>query len=137
MYRKTIKPSPPSTGKTSNAFLSQFQAHLPERLGLALLINPPWVFDLLLGVMRPFIDARTMSKVKILRPAEGALADELKPYGVTDPAQLQWLSEVFRMEAVPGNMPAFAPLAACTPREARLPHAQALFEPPGAGKEES
>jgi hypothetical protein len=136
--RAECPPPPPSlsrthmhtrTGKTSNAFLSQFQAHLPERLGLALLINPPWVFDLLLAVMRPFIDARTMAKVKILRPAEGALAEELKPYGVTNKEQLQWLADVLKMEAVPGSLPAFPPLAPCLPEGGRLPHAQALFQP--------
>lgn len=119
---------PTNAGKTSNAFLSQFQAHLPERLALAVLVNPPWVFDMLLTVMRPFIDAKTMAKVKIIRPKEGALAEELKPFGVTDAAQLQWLSGVFAMEATPGSLPPFAPLAAAAPPEARLPHAQALFE---------
>ncbi len=84
---------------------------------------------MLLAVMRPFIDARTMAKVKILRPAAGALEEELKPFGVTDPAQLKWLSEVFSMEATPGSLPSFAPLAQAVPPEARLPHAQALFEP--------
>jgi hypothetical protein len=116
-------------GKTSNAFLSQFQAHLPERLALAVLVNPPWVFDMLLAVMRPFIDAKTMAKVKIIRPKEGALAEELKPLGVTDAAQLQWLSAVVALEATPGSLPPFAPLAAAAPPEVRLPHAQALFEP--------
>ena len=92
----TSLPPLPRAGKTSNAFLSQFQAHLPERLATAVLVNPPWVFDLLLGVMRPFIDAKTMAKVKIVRPAKGGLAAELAAFGVTDAAQLAWLEAACR-----------------------------------------
>jgi hypothetical protein len=49
-------------GRTATTFLSHISAHLPERLHCAVLINPPSIFDLLLAVLRPFIDARTMSK---------------------------------------------------------------------------
>ena len=92
-------------GSTATSFLSTFSAHLPERLGCAILVNPPSLFDILLAVMRPFIDARTMGKVKIMRPAAGALAEDLRPYGVVCPRQLAWLEKVLAMEARPGNLP--------------------------------
>jgi hypothetical protein len=92
-------------GGTANSFLSTFAAHLPERLGAAILVNPPGLFDILLAVVRPFIDARTMGKVKIIRPTQGRLAEELAPFGVTSPGQLQWLERVLAMEATPGNLP--------------------------------
>ena len=92
-------------GSTATNFLSTFSSHLPERLGAALLINPPSIFDMLLAVLRPFIDARTMGKVKILRPKPGQLAGDLAPYGVTCPRQLAWLEKVLAMPAAPGSLP--------------------------------
>ena len=98
-------------------------------------MNPPWVFDLLLGVMRPFIDAKTMAKVKIVRPAKGGLAAELAAFGVTDAAQLAWLEAAVELSpAEPGNLPDFASLRVVVPREMRLPHADKLL---GGGEEEA
>jgi len=44
---------------------------MPERMGLTLLLNPPRVFDLLLGAMRPFINEVTMAKVRVVRCDQG------------------------------------------------------------------
>lgn len=95
-----------------------------------MLLNPPWLFDMLLAVMRPFIDAKTMAKVKIVRPSKepGALAAELAALGVTDAAQVAWLEAVTGMEAVPGSLPPFAGLRGAVPKEMRLPHAELLLE---------
>lgn len=53
---------------TSRATLSIFSKHMPERMGAALLINPPSVFGTLLRAVKQFADARTMSKVAIPKP---------------------------------------------------------------------
>jgi hypothetical protein len=42
--------------KLGIGFARTFSAHFPERLGRLVLINPPRVFDLLLGAVRPFCD---------------------------------------------------------------------------------
>lgn len=39
------------------------QGHYPERLGTALLFNAPRIFHAAYAVVKPFIDARTLSKI--------------------------------------------------------------------------
>ena len=92
-------------GKTSNAFLSQFGAHLPERLERAVLLSPPGIFDVLLALIRPFVDARTLGKVLIIRPTAATVKAELAALGITAPGQVAWLSAVLEMDAKPGNLP--------------------------------
>jgi len=58
-------------GRVGISAASLLSAHLPERLGKMLLLNPPGVFDVLLAAIRPFADARTMSKVEVVRCAPG------------------------------------------------------------------
>lgn len=102
-------------GKTSSQTISTFSAHYPERLGVVLLLSPPSLFDMLLAVVRPFIDARTMSKVAIVRPPDHPTAATLAPvlhaHGITEPVQLEWLSGVLNMPPKPGSLPPLAPLA--------------------------
>ena len=101
---------------------------MPERLHAALLLSPPGIFDALLAVCRPMLDARTAAKVHILRPAgtgealRAHLGELLQPHGVHEPATLDWLAEVLQSEHVPGNLPAAFPAGA---RPLQLDHAAA------------
>ena len=52
--------------KTSLETLKILQDCYCERLGEALLLNPPTVFRVLWKLLRPFIDPRTLKKINIL-----------------------------------------------------------------------
>lgn len=99
--------------RTSTQTISTFSAHFPERLGVVVLLSPPSLFDMLLAVVKPFLDARTLGKVAIVRPpadpSREALAPLLAPYGI-DGVQLEWLAAVLAMNAVPGSLPPVEPL---------------------------
>jgi len=52
--------------------LRLLQAHYPERLGAAVVINPPQLFSLFYNAIRPFLDARTAAKVHLLAARDPA-----------------------------------------------------------------
>ena len=52
--------------KTSLETLAILQDHYPERLGQAICLNPPWMFSVFWSMIKPFMDARTLSKIKFL-----------------------------------------------------------------------
>jgi hypothetical protein len=86
--------------------LGLLSSHLPERLHTLVLINPPSVFDIFFAAVRPFVDARTFSKLRTVRAKPGpelvkVLADEydLQPWAA------DWVSEAAGMKGVPGCLP--------------------------------
>ena len=58
------------------------QNHYPERLGLLLAINPPWLFHQAFKVLKKLVDPKTVAKVQFVRGEEeltkimSSLADE-------------------------------------------------------------
>jgi len=44
--------------------LNILQNHYPERLGLALILNVPWIVDVFFKMIKPFIDPVTREKMK-------------------------------------------------------------------------
>lgn len=52
--------------KTSLETLNILQDHFPERLGQAVCLNPPTLFSMFWKMIKPFLDARTVAKVKFL-----------------------------------------------------------------------
>ena len=125
-------------GGTASSFLSHISAHLPERLFAAVLINPPGIFDMLLAVLRPFIDARTMGKVHVVRTKpDKPLAPEFEKFGVVDKRQLEWLEAALSMTAVPGlqNLPPVGPLGDLA--HLQLPHMASAFTREGDAVKES
>ena len=46
------------------------QAHYPERLGCAIVLNAPWIFNDCCSVIKPWIDENTASKVKFCTDEE-------------------------------------------------------------------
>ena len=119
--------------RTAAATLSAFSAHMPERLEAVVLLSPPGLFDALLAVLRPMLDARTAAKVHVVRPAgTGAalradLQARLAPHGVAHAPVLDWLAAVLEMEPVPGNLPDTAPLGDLA-QALRLDHARVAHE---------
>jgi hypothetical protein len=55
--------------KTSLATLHILQDQYPERLGQAILLSPPTVFQIAWKVIAPFLDARTTAKIHFVDPA--------------------------------------------------------------------
>ncbi|KAF7336683.1 CRAL-TRIO domain-containing protein C23B6.04c [Mycena venus] len=49
---------------TSRAVLSILQDHYPERLGLALILNVPWLLNTFFKLITPFVDPVTRNKMK-------------------------------------------------------------------------
>ena len=103
--------------RTSAQTLRTFSSHMPERLSAVLLVAPPGIFDVLLAVCRPMLDARTLSKVHVVRPTgEGAalresVAGVLAPHGVVDPGIVEWVAAALAEPTVaPLELPSVAPL---------------------------
>ena len=68
--------------------------HYPERLGRLLLINPPRLFDVLLGACRPFVSKRTMDKLcSIHGSADDVIAHMTTVHGF-DETTTSWFREV-------------------------------------------
>lgn len=96
-------------GITTGTVLSQ---HLPERLGLMILLNPPGVFDYFLAAVKPFMDARTMSKVKTLyADSPDKVSEALQSVYRIPEVEARWIGVASKMEAKPGNLPPLPPTA--------------------------
>ena len=54
--------------KTSLATLHILQDQYPERLGQAILLSPPTLFQVAWKVIAPFLDARTTAKIHFVEP---------------------------------------------------------------------
>jgi hypothetical protein len=109
-------------GRTSNAALASFSAHMPERLGAVVLLNPPGVFDLLLAAVKPFVDARTMAKVHIARCTPDTAAAVLRPHGIPPDGPIaKWMAAVLAMPGTPGSLPPLDGLDAAVMAHIALP----------------
>lgn len=67
---------------TTRATLNIFQSHFVERLGVALLINAPWLFNGVWSVLSPFMDEKTRQKVVFVKgdASDGTMRKALAPY---------------------------------------------------------
>jgi hypothetical protein len=82
-------------------FVSMFDRHFPERLGLLVLLDPPMVFSILLGALKPFLDEATASKIVSVSTSEiGTKLSEFLQDETVD-----WLDATCKLDAVPGNLP--------------------------------
>lgn len=91
---------------TSGATIQTFSDQMPERMGAILLLNPPRLFDVLLAAIRPFVNAKTMSKVSILRCDSSTVGACLEPHGVAaDSGVSAWVARVLAMPTEPGHVP--------------------------------
>jgi len=50
---------------TARTVLNILQSHYPERLGLALMLNIPWVVTIFMRAIMPFVDPVTRPKIKL------------------------------------------------------------------------
>ncbi|KAI9096090.1 CRAL-TRIO domain-containing protein [Phlyctochytrium arcticum] len=55
----------------SRLTLHIFSAHYPERLGISMMFNSPWVFSTFWTLFSPFIDPVTKDKIKFFKWAKG------------------------------------------------------------------
>ncbi|CAI5476610.1 unnamed protein product [Closterium sp. Yama58-4] len=84
----SMRKAPPL--KTSREVLSILQSHYPERLGAAVIYNPPAVFEAFWKVIRPFIDPVTFNKILFVNPSKPDTVKKLE--GIFD---LDRLEEAF------------------------------------------
>ncbi|OIV97625.1 hypothetical protein TanjilG_12382 [Lupinus angustifolius] len=54
--------------KSAKETASILQNHYPERLAIAFLYNPPWVFETFWKIVKYFLDTKTFQKVKFVYP---------------------------------------------------------------------
>eukprot|EP00968_Pinguiococcus_pyrenoidosus_P011656 scaffold955_cov250-Pinguiococcus_pyrenoidosus.AAC.3 len=66
--------------KTSRATLDILQNHYPERLGCAMLLNPPFIFRAFWAAISPFIDPVTADKIQFVTGSESARLEHLSEY---------------------------------------------------------
>ena len=93
-------------GSTSNNVLGLFSEHMPERMGVVLLVNPPSVFDLLLAAIKPFMDARTLGKVHIVHCTRDNIGAKLEPFGIPPSHGISlWMKECLLLPGAPGSVP--------------------------------
>lgn len=73
----TLKNTPPL--KTAKEVLSILQNHYPERLGAAILYDPPPIFQAFWKMIKPFIDPKTFNKIMFVysdKPSTMAALEE-------------------------------------------------------------
>ncbi|ORY02110.1 CRAL/TRIO domain-containing protein [Basidiobolus meristosporus CBS 931.73] len=58
--------------------------HYPERLGLSIMYNAPWVFSMFFNMVQPFLDKVTKEKIKFVKKK---MADSSSPFAII-PADL-------------------------------------------------
>ncbi|XP_024378311.1 phosphatidylinositol transfer protein PDR16 isoform X1 [Physcomitrium patens] len=58
--------------KTAQETAKVLQNHYPERLGIAILYNPPHYFEAFWQIVKPFLDPRTVKKVKFVYSTDAA-----------------------------------------------------------------
>lgn len=63
---------------TSKATLSVLQDHYPERLGMAVIVNPPQLFSALYSAISPFVDPVTRAKIMFVK-GEKQLHQQIDP----------------------------------------------------------
>ncbi|KAA0152517.1 hypothetical protein FNF29_03744 [Cafeteria roenbergensis] len=88
----------PSLGRR---FVSVFDQHCPERLGCLVLLDPPFVFSMLLGALRPFLDPATAQKIVTVSSSD----TEAELRAVLPEDMLGWVLEALRREPSPGSLP--------------------------------
>jgi len=84
-------------------FANVLPHHYPERLYRIVMINRPKVFDVLLAVMHPFLDDRTLGKLVSERGDADAVRTALvRNHGFSD-STAEWVAEAMRRPARPGH----------------------------------
>jgi hypothetical protein len=73
----------PSLGQ-AREILHILQTHYPERLGLALILNVPWILNAFFKLISPFIDPLTRTKMKFNPTVVGSGPDTAETFFVKE-----------------------------------------------------
>lgn len=92
-------------GSLAVRFATLFSSHMPERLHRIILVNPPAVFRMLLSVVTPFVDGRTMDKVVSVLGSRTEVIDQLRRVHAFPDSALSWFDVVLTVDAKPGLLP--------------------------------
>lgn len=78
-------------------FATVLPHHYPERLHKIVMINRPYFFDILLGAIKPFLDARTLGKLVSVRGSPEAVEKQLiAEHGFTE-ENAAWVAAAMRL----------------------------------------
>ncbi|KAK9136354.1 hypothetical protein Syun_015684 [Stephania yunnanensis] len=66
--------------KTARETINILQNHYPERLAIALLHNPPRIFEALWKIVKYFLDTKTFNKVKFIYPKNKDSSELMSSY---------------------------------------------------------
>ncbi|XP_057531161.1 uncharacterized protein LOC130809406 [Amaranthus tricolor] len=66
--------------KTARDIINILQNHYPERLGIAVLYNPPRIFQAFWRAVKYFLDPKTFQKVKFVYPKNKESAELMRSY---------------------------------------------------------
>ena len=88
-------------------YATTFSRHYPERLEAVVLLNPTPMWDIALSLVRPFLDARTLAKVKPVHAlGPEALTAALAGLGLGLSAEtLEWVAATQPGPPVPRSLP--------------------------------
>lgn len=123
--------------QVSKQSMELLQNHYPERLGLSLVVSPPWFFTVLFTIVSPFMNAVTRSKIHVVSGSGEKLKKGLLVYIAEDQLEVQYggtnpngYSPPPGVQATPGATPGSATAAATADASSNTPDSAAGGEAP-------
>jgi hypothetical protein len=92
-------------GSLAIKFATLFSQQMPERLHKILLINAPTIFRMLLSVVSPFVDTRTMDKIVSISGTAQQISPLLRTEHHFPEPVIAWFEATLAADPKPGSLP--------------------------------